>query len=93
MNELAMAILAVPAFSQTATVTISGRGGAVIVGATVEMHSIERGTLRSAPTNGVGLCVFPSVERGHTTTSRSEKRVSSKARYETCRSRSVAKPA
>jgi hypothetical protein len=58
-----------PIFAQTATATISGRvtdsGGAVIAGATVGMVSVERGIVRSAPTNGVGIYVFPSVEPGH----------------------------
>jgi Carboxypeptidase regulatory-like domain len=57
------------AFGQTATATISGRvtdsGGAVVAGATVDMVSVERGVVRSAPTNGVGIYVLPSVEPGH----------------------------
>jgi hypothetical protein len=56
-------------FGQTATATISGRipdsGGAAIVGATVEVVSVERGTLRSVPTNSTGIGVLPSVEPGH----------------------------
>ena len=56
-------------FGQTATATISGRitdsGGAAIVSASVEVASVERGTLRSVPSNGAGIYVLPSVEPGH----------------------------
>jgi hypothetical protein len=56
-------------FGQTATATISGlvtdSGGAAIIGATVEVASVERGTLRSIPTNSAGIYVLPSVEPGH----------------------------
>src|SRR5215469_15279463 len=56
-------------FGQTATATISGRitdsGGAAIVSASVEVVSVERGTLRSVPSNGAGIYVLPSVEPGH----------------------------
>jgi hypothetical protein len=59
----------VPTFAQTATATISGRvtdsGAAVIAGAVIEMISVERGTVRTTPTNGVGIYVFPSVDPGH----------------------------
>ncbi len=63
------ASLAVMARAQTSTATISGRvidsGGAIIVGANVELTSIERGTVSSAPTNQVGIYVFPSVQPGN----------------------------
>ena len=55
--------------AQTATATLSGRvtdsAGAVIVGASVGLVSVERGVVREVPTNGVGLYTFPSVEPGH----------------------------
>ena len=61
--------LAVLARAQTSTATISGRvidsGGAIIVGANVELTSIDRGTVGSAPTNQVGIYVFPSVQPGN----------------------------
>src|ERR1700722_1491508 len=53
---------------QSASATISGRvtdsGGAVIAGATVELTSVERGTVSTLPTNNVGLFVFGSVQPG-----------------------------
>ena len=56
-------------FGQTATATISGRvtdsGGAVIAGASVDVVSVERGTLRSVPSNGAGIYVLRPVEPGH----------------------------
>lgn len=58
----------ISAFGQ-ATGSISGRvidtGGAVIVGATVELTSVERGTVATTLTNGAGIYVFPSVQVGH----------------------------
>jgi outer membrane receptor protein involved in Fe transport len=58
----------ISAFGQTATGTISGRvtdsAGAVIVGAIIELTSIERGTTSSAATNEAGIFVFPSVLPG-----------------------------
>src|SRR5215471_10334638 len=56
------------ALGQTATGTISGRvtdsAGALIVGANVELTSIERGTGANATTNQAGIYVFPSVLPG-----------------------------
>src|SRR5579863_7236874 len=55
-------------FGQTSTATITGRvtdsGGAVIVGAIVELTSIDRGTVSSAPTNQAGIYLFPGVPSG-----------------------------
>ena len=54
---------------QTATGTISGRvtdsGSAVLVGATIDLTSIERGTASTLSTNEAGIYVFPSVPPGH----------------------------
>ena len=60
------ALLAIPALGQTATISgrVTDSGGAVIVGATVELTSIERGTVSAVPTNGAGVYVFPSVLPG-----------------------------
>lgn len=59
----------IPGWAQTATGTISGRvtdsGGAVIVGATVDLTSIDRGTVSTVPTNDAGIFAFPSVPPGH----------------------------
>ena len=59
----------ISAVGQTSTATISGRvtdsGGAVIIGATVELTSVERGTVSNLPTNDAGIYVFPSVQPGH----------------------------
>jgi hypothetical protein len=56
------------ASGQSATATVSGRvvdsGGAVIVGATVELDSVERGTVSNVSTNQVGIYVLPSVLPG-----------------------------
>jgi outer membrane receptor protein involved in Fe transport len=58
-----------PLFGQTATGTISGRvtdsAGAVIVGAAVDLTSIERGTVSTVPANEAGIYDFPSVQPGH----------------------------
>ena len=66
---LLLAALTTSMLGQTATGTISGRvtdsGGAVIVGATVDITSVERGTVSSLPTNDSGIYVFPSVQPGH----------------------------
>ncbi|HEX6897862.1 MAG TPA: carboxypeptidase-like regulatory domain-containing protein, partial [Bryobacteraceae bacterium] len=66
---LLLAALTTSILGQTATGTISGRvtdsGGAVIVGATVDITSVERGTVSSLPTNDSGIYVFPSVQPGH----------------------------
>src|SRR5262245_54171245 len=66
---LMTAVSSMPALSQTATATISGRvtdsGAAVIGGATVELTSVERGTSSSVTTNEVGIYVFPSVPPGN----------------------------
>ena len=57
------------ALGQTATGTISGRvtdsGGSVIVGATIDLTSIERGAASTLATNESGIYVFPSVPPGH----------------------------
>ena len=62
------AALAPRAFGQTATASISGRvvdsGGAVIVGAKVELDSVERGTVSNVLTNQAGIYVFPNVLPG-----------------------------
>jgi len=51
---LLLAVSVIPAPGQTANGTISGRvtdsGGAVIVGATVDLISVERGTATTLPT-------------------------------------------
>src|SRR5215471_15404155 len=64
---LAASVISAP--GQTATGTISGRVtdsvGGVLVGADVELTSIERGTVSSVPTNEAGIYVFPSVLPGH----------------------------
>lgn len=56
------------ALCQTAAATISGRvtdsAGAVIVGANVELTSVERGTVTTAPTNAAGIYTFASVQPG-----------------------------
>jgi hypothetical protein len=59
-------VLAIPALGQTATISgrVTDSGGAVIVGATVELTSIERGTVTTVPTNGAGVYVYPSVLPG-----------------------------
>src|SRR5579864_9257853 len=65
---LILAAAAIPLLGQTASATVSGRvtdsAGAVMVGATVELTSIERGTVSTAPTNDLGLYTFPSVQPG-----------------------------
>ncbi len=66
---LALAVSVLPALGQTANGTITGRvtdsGGAVIVGATVDLTSVERGTVTTVPTNEAGVYSFPSVIPGH----------------------------
>lgn len=66
---LLLAVSVIPALGQTANGTISGRvtdsGGAVIVGATVDLISVERGTVTTLPTNAAGVYSFPSVIPGH----------------------------
>jgi hypothetical protein len=65
---LLLAFVCASAFGQTATATISGRvidsGGAVIVGAAVELTSVERGITSSVVTNQAGIYLFPSVQQG-----------------------------
>ena len=65
---LLLAASTVSLLAQTATGTISGRvtdsGGAIIVGATVDLTSIERGTVATLPTNDAGIFNFPSVQPG-----------------------------
>ena len=55
--------------AQTSNARISGRvtdsTGAVISGTTVELTSIERGTVSTSKTNDAGLYVFPSVQPGN----------------------------
>ena len=59
---------AVSAFGQTAAAAISGRvtdpQGAVLIGATVELISVERGTTTSTTTNPAGIYSFLSVQPG-----------------------------
>ena len=66
--SLLLAVSSPSGFSQTATATISGRvvdsAGAVIVGAAMELTSVDRGTVTSIPTNQAGIYVFPSVQPG-----------------------------
>jgi len=66
--SLLLAVSSPSGFGQTATATISGRvidsGGAIIVGAKVELTSVDRGTVSSIPTNQVGIYLFPSVQPG-----------------------------
>ncbi len=56
------------ALAQTASATVSGRvtdsGGAVIVGSTIELTSVERGTVSTTITNNAGLYTFGSVQAG-----------------------------
>ncbi|MBZ5702508.1 MAG: TonB-dependent receptor [Acidobacteriia bacterium] len=53
---------------QAETATISGRvvdaSGAVLVGAAVELRSVERGTVTTLTTNDAGIYVFASVQPG-----------------------------
>ncbi len=68
MGLILLCASAAIALGQTASATISGRvtdsAGAVIVGATVELTSIERGTVSTAPTNNAGIYTFASVQPG-----------------------------
>src|SRR5271154_902102 len=53
---------------QTAAATVSGRvtdsAAAIIAAASVELTSLERGTVSTAPTNQAGIYLFPSVQPG-----------------------------
>jgi len=64
-----LSLTSVAAVAQTASGTVSGRvsdtGAAMIVGAEVELRSLERGTTLSATTNEAGIFVFAAVQPGH----------------------------
>jgi hypothetical protein len=64
---LAVGLLS-PLLGQTSTGTITGRvtdsSGAIIVGASVQLTSTDRGTVSSTKTNDAGLYVFPTVQPG-----------------------------
>jgi hypothetical protein len=53
---------------QTENATVAGRvsdsTGAAVVGADIELQSIERGTTRTVTTNDTGIYLFPSVQPG-----------------------------
>src|SRR5690348_11602740 len=59
---------ALQSLSQTETATISGlvtdNTGAMVTGAEVKLHSMERGTTTTAPTNSAGIYIFASVHPG-----------------------------
>ena len=59
---------ALSVFGQTAAATVSGRvtdsNGGVLIGATLELTSVERGTVAMARTNQAGIYLFPSVQPG-----------------------------
>lgn len=65
---LSLICLAGIAVGQTETATISGlvtdESGAVVLGAQVQLQSVERGTMRTALTNNAGIYVFPSLQPG-----------------------------
>src|SRR5215472_16875719 len=64
-----LSFTSISAVAQTASGTVSGRvldsGAAVIVGAEVELRSLERGTTLQASTNDAGIYVFAAVQPGH----------------------------
>src|SRR3984957_2744455 len=64
---LAVGLLS-PLLAQTSTGTITGRvtdsSGAIVVGASVQLTSTERGTVSTTKTNDAGLYVFPTVQPG-----------------------------
>jgi len=64
---LAIALVA-PLAGQVATGSIAGRitdaSGSIVVGATVELTSIDRGTVTTTTTNDAGLYLFPTVQPG-----------------------------
>jgi hypothetical protein len=70
--RIASVLLAVglvsPLLGQTATGTITGRvtdaSGAIVVGASVQLTSTERGEVSSTTTNDAGLYLFPTVQPG-----------------------------
>src|ERR1700722_16558726 len=70
--RIASVLLAVglvsPLLAQTSTGTITGRvtdsSGAIVVGASVQLTSTERGTVSTTKTNDAGLYVFPTVQPG-----------------------------
>ena len=64
---LLLAASVVPLLAQTGTITgrVTDSGGAIIVGATVDLTSVERGNVTTVPTNGAGVYTFPSVIPGH----------------------------
>ncbi|HUO31833.1 MAG TPA: TonB-dependent receptor [Bryobacteraceae bacterium] len=65
---LLLFVLLGPLAAQTSNGTIRGRvtdsSGAIIPAATVELTSIERGTVSSSVTNEAGLYLFPTVQPG-----------------------------
>jgi len=68
LSVLLVVGLVSPLMGQTATGTIAGRvtdaSGAIIVGASVELTSSERGTVSTTTTNDAGLYLFPTVQPG-----------------------------
>jgi hypothetical protein len=54
--------------AQTESATVAGRvtdsSGAVISGAGVQLHSVERGTVTQTITNSAGIYLFPAVQPG-----------------------------
>jgi hypothetical protein len=75
------------AHGQTATGTISGRvtdsGSAVLVGATIDLTSIERGTASTLTTNDAGIYVFQVFRRAIITSQRAA-RASSRVKRRIC---------
>ena len=57
-----------PLVAQTATGSITGRvtdsSGAIVVGASVQLTSTERGTVSTTTSNDAGLYLFPTVQPG-----------------------------
>ena len=64
---LLLAASVIPVLGQNGTISgrVTDSGGAVIVGATVDLASVERGTVSTVPTNDAGVYIFPSVQPGH----------------------------
>ncbi|MGA2213283.1 MAG: carboxypeptidase-like regulatory domain-containing protein, partial [Bryobacteraceae bacterium] len=64
---LAIALLA-PLAGQVSTGSITGRitdaSGSVVLGATIELTSIERGTVSTTTSNDAGLYLFPTLQPG-----------------------------
>jgi hypothetical protein len=65
---LSMAALVVPLAGQTANGTIAGKitdaSGAIVTAATIDLTSIERGTVTTTTSNDAGLYLFPTVQPG-----------------------------